>query len=419
MNRPAPLLSCFIRCFSAFSLILFLLLQKFLYPDFLNFKLSVFVYGMCFSVLFIESFFLFFYKMQEKAKEVELGLLFVQALFLSSLTVTAPSGLFFATGFIFIQGLSMIFLRDFFKTLVFFIYLSFLFPLFLFFAGQNLEPSPFLIFYGLLTLSLLLLYLFVFYFAFYVLKEKEQGALLSNEEQDFLLNLAPDFARKLKPVLSQILKHSSRFEHAIKKEPELLKEASPEKLKKDLDSLYGFIKNFIEYVELFYEKLEAKPICLNVVLNDSLKELEKHPKKPAGLNLKLHAESSFELMGQADYLKKAFKNIIVNAFEAYGFSDTEAQLNIHVSSSKDGWLRIYFIDAGQGIEAEEEQKVFRPFAGKKFGLGGLGLSYAKKVIELHQGNIQIKTENQKTKVIVKLPLTGLRKFDSFLLRKTA
>ena len=128
-------------------------------------------------------------------------------------------------------------------------------------------------------------------------------------------------------------------------------------------------------------------------------------------------EQNFELEGSTLYLKKAFKNIIVNAFEAHSSKEKNPELSIYIFTSRD-FLAIHFIDKGQGIEAEENQKVFVPFVSKKFGLGGLGLSYAKKVIELHKGDIQINREDKKTKVIVRLPLTGLRKPTSSFLKKS-
>ena len=57
------------------------------------------------------------------------------------------------------------------------------------------------------------------------------------------------------------------------------------------------------------------------------------------------------------------------------------------------------------------------FLAEGLGLRGLGLSYAQKVIELHNGAIQIKTEDKKTLVIVRLPLNQDRKSRKTMLFK--
>ena len=433
MNLNPSFLFCFIRSFPALSLTLFVLLHHFLYPDFLNYKISVYTYSLCCFILAIESLFLFFYKDRNYPKAVELGLLFLSAVFLSSLLITIkiPTALFFIFTFFFIQTLSLIFLKQLFQATVYFIYLSLLFPLFLSADYQNLEQGYFLIPFSLLFFIFLFFYLLVFYFTFHFLNKKTPKAITFNSDQEdqiFRLTLISEFSRKLKPFLKQISRQSSRFKNEMNKNKVLLNQnnlenqidwTSQKRMQDNIDTLNTFISGFIDYIELFFEKLNKEFVSLDRILKDSLKELESHPKKPAGLNLKNSLESAkqFETFASAEHLKKIFKNIIINAFEAYSFDEEAPKLHIHISSSR-GWLIIYFIDEGQGIEAEDEQKVFTPFESKKFGLrGGLGLSYAKKVIELHQGTIEIKREDNKTKVIVRLPLIESKKTDPFKKRQ--
>lgn len=429
MNLNPSFLFCFIRSFPALSLTFFLLLHHFLHPEYLNYQLSVYTYSLCGFVLAVESLFLFFYKDRDYPKAVELGLLFLSAVFLSSLLVTikVPTALFFIFTFFFIQTLSLIFLKQIFQAAVYFIYLTLLFPLFLSADYQSLEQGHFLIPFSLLIFTFLFLYLLVFYFSFHFLNKKTPETMTFNSDQEdqiFHLTLISEFSRKLKPFLKQVSRHSSLFKNEMKKNKFLLNQnnlekqmdwTSQKKIQDNIDSLNTFISGFIEYIELFFEKINKEFVSLDGMIRDSLKELENHPQKPDGLNLKnsLESEKHFETFASAEHLKKVFKQIIINAFEAYNFNAEAPKLHIHISSSR-GWLIIYFIDEGQGIEAEDEQKVFTPFESKKFGLrAGLGLSYAKKAIELHQGTIEIKREDNKTKVIVRLPLIESKKTNPF------
>ncbi|MFN0013824.1 MAG: sensor histidine kinase [Saprospiraceae bacterium] len=91
------------------------------------------------------------------------------------------------------------------------------------------------------------------------------------------------------------------------------------------------------------------------------------------------------------HLGNAFRNILDNALK-YGSARPVVQIGIE--SATDGW-RISFSDNGTGLTAKERSGVFQKFyrcdnalrSGKK-GFG-LGLSYVKKIVEMHRGHIAV------------------------------
>jgi signal transduction histidine kinase len=106
------------------------------------------------------------------------------------------------------------------------------------------------------------------------------------------------------------------------------------------------------------------------------------------------SEDTLIYYGNEQLLRMALKNIIDNACK-YSFDSTSI---IKVFFNADG-VNLKFIDKGIGISPEDIKNVFEPFyraANVKGRKGvGLGLSLAKKVIELHEGNIQIESEENK------------------------
>lgn len=71
----------------------------------------------------------------------------------------------------------------------------------------------------------------------------------------------------------------------------------------------------------------------------------------------------------------------------------------------DEYVRIECADTGRGIPAEAMQKLFDPFFTSKSHGTGLGLPIAKRIIEEHQGTIEIRSEpGIGTVVIIQLPL---------------
>jgi signal transduction histidine kinase len=74
-------------------------------------------------------------------------------------------------------------------------------------------------------------------------------------------------------------------------------------------------------------------------------------------------------------------------------------------SSNDHWLTVYFDDEGQGIPAENLDKIWDPFFTTKEQGTGLGLGIVKNVIESHGGSIQIVNRPVRgTRVTIELPV---------------
>jgi signal transduction histidine kinase len=100
-------------------------------------------------------------------------------------------------------------------------------------------------------------------------------------------------------------------------------------------------------------------------------------------------------------MMRVFYNIAGNAADAMPDGG-----NLKVSACKsNNVLKIEFIDTGKGMTDEIKSKIFEPFftTGKKHGTG-LGMAIVKKIIEDHQGKIEIESELGKgTTMRIELP----------------
>ncbi|MDH7606026.1 MAG: ATP-binding protein, partial [Melioribacter sp.] len=109
--------------------------------------------------------------------------------------------------------------------------------------------------------------------------------------------------------------------------------------------------------------------------------------------------------GDADQLKQALLNIIINACESVESKD-DKQIIIYISKN-DEKLIIKISDNGIGIPPENLSKIFTPFfTTKKIGKGtGLGLAITYGIIKMHKGDIKVQSELGKgTTFIISLPL---------------
>lgn len=125
------------------------------------------------------------------------------------------------------------------------------------------------------------------------------------------------------------------------------------------------------------------------------------------LELDLPAEEDVMVSGDYDLLKQMVLNITENAIKY-----TPERGRVKLSLSKvSGWGVLEVSDSGIGIAPKDLPHVMEPFyraeSSRRSGARGtgLGLAIAKRVVELHSGEIDLKSqEGLGTTVMVRLPL---------------
>ncbi len=106
--------------------------------------------------------------------------------------------------------------------------------------------------------------------------------------------------------------------------------------------------------------------------------------------------------GDPVLLKTAFRNLLINSYQAIGESGhIEVKLE---HDRKNNSFVIKFCDDGPGIENELLPKIFEPFFTTKEKGTGLGMAIAKKIISAHFGEIVISSRPGQTIVTITLPI---------------
>jgi signal transduction histidine kinase len=103
-----------------------------------------------------------------------------------------------------------------------------------------------------------------------------------------------------------------------------------------------------------------------------------------------------------DELNQVWTNLIHNALQAM---DNQGTLTID-AVQKDTSVLVKITDSGKGIPPEILPNIFEPFfTTKPAGEGsGLGLDIVKKIIEKHQGKIDVESVPGQTAFTVSLPI---------------
>jgi signal transduction histidine kinase len=116
---------------------------------------------------------------------------------------------------------------------------------------------------------------------------------------------------------------------------------------------------------------------------------------------------------QADQhqLTQVFTNLLINAYEAMGgagrvaISAERARLD-NGGEGRDA-VRVRVADDGPGIAAEVVEKVFDPFFTTKPQGSGLGLAIVRKIVDAHDGRLDLQTApGRGTTIQVTLPVGG-------------
>ena len=116
---------------------------------------------------------------------------------------------------------------------------------------------------------------------------------------------------------------------------------------------------------------------------------------------------------QADQhqLTQVFTNLLMNAYEAMGGSGhvsiTASRLRLEDGSDPREAVLVQVADDGPGIPPDVAEKVFDPFFTTKPQGSGLGLAIVRKIVDAHDGRIDLRTAvGQGTTIRVTLPVSG-------------
>ena len=138
------------------------------------------------------------------------------------------------------------------------------------------------------------------------------------------------------------------------------------------------------------EDLSLHDIRLADVVEGALGVLVERADKE-GVELRYELDTDGELKGDPEQLRRVVLNLVGNALDALRDANVpsprvDVQLGDDLSGSQ-VWLRVR--DNGPGIAEEERAQIFQPFHTSKDSGTGLGLAITKKIVEAHEGSIEV------------------------------
>jgi two-component system, OmpR family, phosphate regulon sensor histidine kinase PhoR len=238
------------------------------------------------------------------------------------------------------------------------------------------------------SIVLLLVITFFAYTLFVILKQKR----LSEVQKDFINNMTHEFKTPIATisVSAEVLK-----DPGIIHQPERLRnyagiiEKENTRLKQQVERVLLMARLDKEAMDLKRERVDIHQIIADSIRHHAMALQE----RKGGVESQLAAtHSTIEV--DKYHLASVFNNLIDNAIK---YCKEIPQITIRTSDRGKG-CQIEVMDNGIGISQEHQRRVFKKFYRVPTGNihdvkgFGLGLSYAKTVVEAHGGEISLESE---------------------------
>jgi two-component system sensor histidine kinase HydH len=110
------------------------------------------------------------------------------------------------------------------------------------------------------------------------------------------------------------------------------------------------------------------------------------------------------IVADREKLRQVFANIVDNAIDALDGVPDGRRIEVFVANGA-GTATVRVRDNGSGIPADKIDRIFNPFFTTKEKGTGLGMAICKKIVEAHEGSIDVVSEaGRGTELVVSLPM---------------
>ena len=151
----------------------------------------------------------------------------------------------------------------------------------------------------------------------------------------------------------------------------------------EITRISSIVENFLKFARP--PKLDKKTTCIEELVSDVLKVTAEKAKNDS-ITIRTELESGITCRCDADQMKQALLNIVLNALDATRENGT---ITIRAEKRKsETILRVE--DTGEGIPDDILPKIFDPYFTTKKKGNGLGLSEVHRIVTAHGGSVHAK-----------------------------
>jgi len=159
-----------------------------------------------------------------------------------------------------------------------------------------------------------------------------------------------------------------------------------------LGHMKSLVEDCLRHANVHTETVTTNPQDLNEIANTLLGIFKSQIESKDGC---IECDPLPTVWCHKQTVQQVFENLITNALK---FCENPPRIRIYPEETKTEWI-IHFQDNGIGMTTKDQEGLFKSFyrihSQEKFPGTGLGLSFCKKIMELHQGRIWVKSAEGK------------------------
>ena len=236
------------------------------------------------------------------------------------------------------------------------------------------------------SFGILLFICLVFFYATYHLLRQQR---MSNSNREFFNHMAHEFRT---PLTNIKLAGAMMQRHGIEPKQETYLNIITDESEQLLSQVESVL--YLARLEKEDYLLNKEPVQLGNLFGEVLRKMQlRIAEQEADVQFD-HPTQEATISGDALHLANAFRNLLDNALK---YTGKAARINIDLAEQEEGW-QLSIADNGPGLQPQQQERLFDPFyrcqeKGNDNTIGrkgfGLGLAYVKRVVDLHQGRIQV------------------------------
>lgn len=161
------------------------------------------------------------------------------------------------------------------------------------------------------------------------------------------------------------------------------------------DGLLNFVKVYRDLTRIPKPKFE-KVIVKDMLFDSKLILLHKTGKTNMQIKIQTMPDD-IHIMADSNLIEQVLLNLLINAHHATEIRENP-QIILSARYNKNDRVIIEVADNGSGIKPDMMDKIFMPFFTSKEEGSGIGLSLSRQIMRLHQGNIFVKSVQDKGSV---------------------